>query len=69
VGSVRDQILIANEVIFHLKAAQDLRPLSNAEAQLRCAFKLRLLGLASLERTIARQRARVAAIRTETRRP
>jgi hypothetical protein len=63
VGSIRDQILIANEVIFRLDAAQDLRALSADEATLRRGLKGRLLGLASLERTIARQRARVAAVK------
>jgi exonuclease III len=63
VGNIRDQILIANEIIFHLEAAQDHRSLSGAETGLRRSLKLRLLGLASLERTIARQRARVAALR------
>jgi hypothetical protein len=63
VGSIRDQILIANELIFRLEAAQDLRSLSDAETELRRSLKVRLLGLASLERTIARQRARVAALR------
>jgi hypothetical protein len=57
VGNIRDQILIANELIFHLKAAQDLRSMSCAETELRRSLKVRLLVLASLERTIARQRA------------
>jgi hypothetical protein len=63
VGSIRDQILIANEVIFQLDAAQDLRALSTEEATLRRGLKGRLMGLASLERTIARQHARVAAVK------
>jgi hypothetical protein len=63
VGNICDQILVANEVIFHLEAAQDRRVLSQAETELRRALKKRLLGLASLERTIARQRARVHSLR------
>jgi hypothetical protein len=63
VGSIRDQILIANEVIFRLDAAQEGRALSAAEAELRRNLKLRLLGLASLKRMIARQRARVARLK------
>jgi hypothetical protein len=63
VGSIRDQILVANEVILRLDAAQDWRPLSPVVIELRRGLKRRLLGLASLERTIARQRARVAAIK------
>jgi hypothetical protein len=63
VGSIRKQILVANEVIFWLEATQDLRPLSFQELTLRRELKKRLLGLASLERTITRQRARVAALK------
>jgi hypothetical protein len=50
---------IANLVIFRLDAAQDRRQLSHGEAWLRKMLKLSLLGLASLERTIARQRSRI----------
>jgi hypothetical protein len=63
VGSVRDSILVANEVILRLDLAQESRALSDQEIWLRRSLKLKLLGLASLERTIARQRARVAGIR------
>jgi hypothetical protein len=63
VGNIRDQILVANEVIFRLEAAQDRRAISQAETELRRALKKRLLGLASLERMIARQRARVHSLR------
>jgi hypothetical protein len=59
VGSIRDQLLVANEVIIQLDKAQDSRPLSPLELDLRRGLKRRVLGLASLERTIARQRARV----------
>jgi hypothetical protein len=62
VGSIRDSILVANEVILRFDAAQEHRPLSEQEQWLRRNLKLKLLGLASLERTIARQRARVAAL-------
>jgi hypothetical protein len=50
---------IANMVIFRLDAAQDRRHLYPREAWLRKMLKLSLLGLASLERTIARQRSRI----------
>jgi hypothetical protein len=50
---------IANMVIFRLDAAQDRRQLSPGEAWLRKMLKLSLLGLASLERTIARQGSRI----------
>ncbi|XP_071678288.1 uncharacterized protein [Lolium perenne] len=62
VGSVRDSILLANEVILRLDVAQDSRQLSPAEHWLRRGLKLKVLGLASLQRTITRQRARVAGL-------
>ncbi|KAM0921177.1 hypothetical protein ACQ4PT_007069 [Festuca glaucescens] len=63
VGNIRDQILMANEIIFRLDAAQDTRQLNTPELWLRRKLKLRVLGLASLERTIARQRARIAGVK------
>jgi exonuclease III len=63
VGSIRDQLRAANELIFMLDKAQDGRRLTPEEAWLRRAVKARLLGLASLDRTIARQRARVADVK------
>ncbi|KAM0828305.1 hypothetical protein ACQ4PT_067636 [Festuca glaucescens] len=62
VGSVRDLILVANEVIMRLDVAQECRPLSVTENWLRSNLKLKIIGLASLQRTIARQRARVAGL-------
>jgi hypothetical protein len=53
---------MANEIILRLDVAQDSRELSRDEVLLRRGLKLRVLGLASLERTIARQRARVAGL-------
>jgi hypothetical protein len=63
VGSIRDLMLMANELISRLDVAQESRALSPDEGGLRCGLKRRVLGLASLERTIARQRARVAGLR------
>jgi mannosylglycoprotein endo-beta-mannosidase len=63
VGNIRDQILVANEVIFRMEATQDQRVLSQAETELRRALKKWLLGLASLERTIVRQHAHVHLLR------
>ena len=63
VGNIRDQILMANEVILRLEVAQESRQLGVAELGLLRRLKQRLLGLASLERTIARQRARVQGLR------
>lgn len=45
------QLHIANEVIMHLEMAQDSRQLSEDEATLRADLKLRVLGLAALERS------------------
>jgi hypothetical protein len=56
-------ILVANEVVLRLEVAQEDRPMSVEERWLRASLKLKLLGLASLERTIARQRARVAGVK------
>jgi hypothetical protein len=55
--------LVAHEVIARLDAAQESRALSVDEQSLRKGLKRRLLGLASLERTIARQRARVVGLK------
>lgn len=63
VGNIRDQILMANEVILRLETAQEDRRLCTVELALLRQLKKRLLGLASLERTIARQRARVQGLR------
>jgi hypothetical protein len=60
---IRDQLLMANELILRLDAAQEGRPLSPDELGLQRGLKHRVLGLASPERTIARQRARVAGLR------
>jgi hypothetical protein len=54
---------MANELILRLDAAQEGRPLSPDELGLQRGLKHRVLGLASPERTIARQRARVAGLR------
>ncbi|XP_071683548.1 uncharacterized protein [Lolium perenne] len=59
VGNIRDQILVANEVIRQLDRAQDHRTLEAPEMALRRGLKCRFLGLASLDHTIARQRARI----------
>lgn len=59
VGSIKLQLLIAKELILQLDRAQELRLLSEAERELRGQLKRLSLGLASLERTIARQRSRI----------
>lgn len=50
---------MARELIFRLDIAQGTRQLSDAESALRKRMKVRVLDLASLERTIARQRSRI----------
>jgi hypothetical protein len=62
IGRVRGQILMANELIMRLDVAQEIRVLSMEELGLNRGLNLRVLGLASLEHTIARQRARVAGL-------
>jgi hypothetical protein len=57
------QILLAIEVILHLDVAMDSRLLSLEERALRRLLKKKLLGLASLERTLARQRSRLLWLR------
>jgi hypothetical protein len=59
VGSVRFQLAVAKEVIFKLEQAQDSRPLSVEERELRVELKFKCLGLALLARMIARQRSRI----------
>ena len=52
-------MLAAREIILRLDQAQEHRVLSHDELDIRKSLKAQCLGLASLERTIARQRARV----------
>lgn len=59
IGSIKLQILAAREVILRLDKAQERRTLSEEEVQLRKELKLKSLGLASLERTIARAQSRI----------
>jgi hypothetical protein len=58
VGSIRLQLAVARVVIQELDFAQEHRPLSQDELALRRELKSKTLGLASLNRTMARQRAR-----------
>ena len=54
---------MANEVIRLLDQARDYRPLSEAEFWLRGQLKRKVRGLASLQRTIARQHSRIQWLR------
>jgi hypothetical protein len=65
VGNVKLQIAIANTLILRLDIAQEHRALSPGERWLRKMLKLSVLGLASLERTIARQRSRIRWLKEE----
>ncbi|KQJ89566.2 hypothetical protein BRADI_4g26741v3 [Brachypodium distachyon] len=59
VGNIKLQLCLAHELILRFDSAQDLRPLSSEEAIFCKLLKWRCLALASLERTIARQRSRL----------
>jgi hypothetical protein len=63
VGNVKLKIVMANILILRFDVAQESRSLTPAEAWLRRTLKLVVLGLASLERTIARQRSRIRWLR------
>lgn len=59
----RLQEAIANDVIFNLDVAQEDRPHSDTERDLRKLLKARLLGIAALERIRWRQRSRLTGIK------
>lgn len=59
IGSVRSQLFMAREIITQLDAAQEHRLLDDGELEMRKRLKMISLGLASLARTIARQRSRI----------
>ena len=59
VGYVRLQLAIAKEIVYRLDLAQDSRILAPCELNLCRKAKLCSLGLASLQRTLLRQRARI----------
>jgi hypothetical protein len=63
VGSVRLQLAVASEVISMLDRTQERQLLSPAELELRRELKFKSLGLASLARTIMRQRSRITYLR------
>lgn len=63
IGSVRLQLVTARVVIYELDLAQESRALSLEEIQWRRELKASTIGLASLKRTMARQRARSRHLR------
>jgi hypothetical protein len=62
-SNMKLQLAIANTIIYRLDLAQDSRHLSPGEIWLRRTLKLVVLGLSSLERTMARQRSRMRWLR------
>jgi hypothetical protein len=63
VGNIKLKIAMANTLILRFDVAQESRVLTHAEAWLRRTLKHVVLGLASLERTIAQQRSRIRWLR------
>jgi hypothetical protein len=59
IGGIKEQLLMARELIQWLDEAQESRQLTEGEAGLRKRMKLRCLGPSSLDRTIDRQRSRI----------
>uniref|UniRef100_A0A453GGX9 Endonuclease/exonuclease/phosphatase domain-containing protein n=1 Tax=Aegilops tauschii subsp. strangulata TaxID=200361 RepID=A0A453GGX9_AEGTS len=62
-GNIRDKMAISRELISRFDKAQEDRVLSPPEDWLRRQLKISYLGLASLERMIARQRARITTLK------
>jgi hypothetical protein len=62
IGNIRIQPEVAKEVTHHLEIARDRRPLAQHEEALRQQLKLKSLGLLSLQRTMARQEARLLCL-------
>jgi hypothetical protein len=59
VGNIKLQLAIANLIILRFDVAEESRQSQPGERWLRSNLKMTVLGLSSLERTIARQRSRV----------
>lgn len=62
-GNIKVHMAVANYVIYRFDQVMEVRALTMEEQWLRRMLKLFLLGLASLERTIAWQRSRIRWIR------
>lgn len=63
IGNIRLQIAIAMEIIARLDVAMESRAFPDQEHGLRKLLKRKLLGLCSLERTMARQRSRLLQLK------
>ena len=59
VGNIRLQLEMAKEILHRLEIARDVREFSPGEEWLRKKLKQHSLGLASLERTVARLQSRI----------
>src|SRR4051794_37851264 len=62
-SETRLQMHMANEIILHFDIAQECRHLSSKELQLRRELKLRVLGLAAIDRARKRQASWVTWLR------
>jgi hypothetical protein len=63
IGDIRKQMLVGQEIILRLDAAQEDRHLSVPERELRSCLKARQVGLAVINRIKARQRVRIKWLR------
>ena len=63
IGNIREQLMMAEEVVLQFDTAQETRQLTDAEFWLRCELKKKILGWASLLRIIARQRSLMLYLR------
>jgi hypothetical protein len=63
IGNIRPQIKITKEVVHHLELAGDRRHQYTHEETSRKKLKLNLLGLCSLQRTVARKESRITWLR------
>ena len=62
-GSIRLQLAVARELIFRFDEEQERRNLHDWELNMYRSLKAKTLGLASLARTITRQRSRILFLR------
>jgi hypothetical protein len=63
IGDIRMQIAAAKEIILRLDQAEEARPLSDEEQDMRRQIKCNYLGLLSIQKTKLRQRSRLTWIR------
>jgi hypothetical protein len=63
IGNIRLQLEVDKEVLHRLEQARDLRLLASHEEALRHLAQLKTLGLASLQRSVARKESRLLWLR------